>query len=274
MFICNYNGRSPNFIKQLQDLSKSTCSLMGRISNLEITGGTVTTMQDSDVNGISFAWSYPTTVPLAIVTLGNITPVSIVTTDSITSGTFLSVSGTNGSGYFSLSNQSATPSTPTSAGRLFFDSSNRFSWIGTNGFVSAFTGTANTADRIYTLPDVAGTITVLGNTSTGSGSIVLASSPTIGGTLSLTLGTKLAIAEGANGISGQTTLVAGTKTISINGLTTSSRGFVTLVSASGTTLTTTYQAVCTANTLTLRANIAAGTINTSDVSVLNYLIIN
>lgn len=56
---------------------------------------------------------------------------------------------------------SAAPAVPSGAGRLFFDTSNRFSWKGTNGFVRTFDGIANTADRIYTLPDAAGTLALL-----------------------------------------------------------------------------------------------------------------
>jgi hypothetical protein len=87
-------------------------------------------------------------------------------------------------------------------------------------------------------------------------------------------GNGLGITEGTNGKVGQTTLVSGTKAITISGVTTSSRALVQLVTPTGTTLTTTYQAVCTSNTLTIQANVAAGTINTADGSVLNYFIIN
>ena len=73
---------------------------------------------------------------------------------------------------------------------------------------------------------------------------------------------------------GQTTLISGTKALTIAGLTTNSRAFVQLVTPSGVTLTTSYQAVCTASTLTIQANIAAGTINTADGSTLNYFVIN
>lgn len=87
-----------------------------------------------------------------------------------------------------------------------------------------------------------------------------------------TAGNKIFIKEGSSGSLGQTTLVAGTKAITITGLTTSSRAFTELVTASGASLTIQYQAVCTANTLTIQANVAAGTINVSDASVLNYVI--
>lgn len=76
-----------------------------------------------------------------------------------------------------------------------------------------------------------------------------------------------------SGVSGQTTLVAGTKAITINGLTTSSLAVLQLVSPSGASSTVQYKAVCTANTLTITALVAAGTINTSDVSVINYAIV-
>lgn len=85
---------------------------------------------------------------------------------------------------------------------------------------------------------------------------------------------KLSITEGSGAKLGQTTLVSGTKAITIAGLTTSSRAFVTMVSPSGGTLSLEYQAVCTANTLTIQANVAAGTINTADGSTLNYVVYN
>lgn len=98
---------------------------------------------------------------------------------------------------------------------------------------------------------------------------------TWGGTgLTMALATRFFVTEGTNGSVGQTALVAGTKAITITGITTSSRAFVQMVTPGSTTLTTTYQAVCTANTLTLQANVAAGTINTADTSTLNYWIIN
>lgn len=87
-----------------------------------------------------------------------------------------------------------------------------------------------------------------------------------------TIGNKIIIKEGTGGFMGQVALVAGTKAITVTGVTTSSRAFVTLVTPGSTTLTTTYQAVCTANTITLQANVAAGTINIADTSTLNYII--
>lgn len=72
-------------------------------------------------------------------------------------------------------------------------------------------------------------------------------------------------------VSGQTTLISGTKAITITGLTTSSLCLsIVVVTPSGTTSTVQYQGVCTANTLTLQANVAAGTINVADGSTINY----
>lgn len=93
------------------------------------------------------------------------------------------------------------------------------------------------------------------------------------GNIALTsAGNYIAIKEGSNAFMGQVALVAGTKAISIAGLTTSDRAFVELVTPGSPTLTIQYQAVCTAGTLTLQANVAAGTINTADTSTLNYII--
>lgn len=74
---------------------------------------------------------------------------------------------------------------------------------------------------------------------------------------------------------GQTTLIAGTKAITITGLTTSSIAFVQLVSQGGTVTTTVgYEAVCTTNTLTINAitNAGSNALNTLDTSIVNYLI--
>lgn len=79
------------------------------------------------------------------------------TTGTETAASF-NTNGTAGAGFVQFTNQASAPSTPTSAVRLYADSSNRFSWIGTNGFTRTFDGTANTANRVYVLPDAAGTI--------------------------------------------------------------------------------------------------------------------
>lgn len=86
------------------------------------------------------------------------------------------------------------------------------------------------------------------------------------------VGNKIFIKEGSGGFMGQATLTSGINAITISGVTTSSRCFTQLVTPSGTTLTTEYQCVCTSNTVTIQANVAAGTINTADGSTLNYII--
>jgi len=70
----------------------------------------------------------------------------------------LTLIGTAGAGFVQIANQSSAPSTPTSAGRIYFDATNRLSWKGTNGFTRTFDGVANTANRVYTLRDRNGTI--------------------------------------------------------------------------------------------------------------------
>ena len=123
-------------------------------------------------------------------------PTLVTPTLGVASGTSLALTGTGGAGYVELPQQASAPSTPTSASRLYVDSSNRLSWKGTNGFVRTFDGTANTADRAYTLPDLAGTVALTANNlsafasttssqlagvisdETGSGALTFATSPT------------------------------------------------------------------------------------------------
>lgn len=71
--------------------------------------------------------------------------------------------GTAGNGYVELTEQSSKPGTPTNATRLYSDASNRLSWIGENGYVRTFDGTANTADRVYILPNLDGTVALGGS---------------------------------------------------------------------------------------------------------------
>jgi len=98
---------------------------------------------------------------------------------------------------------------------------------------------------------------------------------TVGNFSLTTAGSKIKITEGSGGSVGQTTLVAGTKAITISGVSTSTRAIVTLVSQGGTVTTTiNYAAVCTSNTLTITALTSAGATDVTDTSVLNYFIVN
>lgn len=90
-------------------------------------------------------------------------PAFTTPTLGVASATSLANTGTAGAGFVEIANQSSAPSTPTSASRIFIDSTNRLSWKGTNGFVRTFDGTANSADRVYVLPDLAGTVALTAN---------------------------------------------------------------------------------------------------------------
>lgn len=59
--------------------------------------------------------------------------------------------------------QGSAPSMPASGFSLYAGSGNALSWIGANGFVRVFDGTANTANRTYTLPDASGTLALAGD---------------------------------------------------------------------------------------------------------------
>ena len=122
-----------------------------------------------------------------------------------------------------------------------------------------------------------GTVTAVGNISSTAGSVSAATTVTAGTGLTVTSG-GLTITAGRltvpTTIAGQTTLIAGTKAITITGVSTSSNAFVTIATPNTGSLTVKFQAVCTANTVTITALIAAGTINVADVSVVNYFVVN
>ena len=76
------------------------------------------------------------------------------------------LTGTAGSGFFGAIPQSSAPSTPGSGFRIYANASGLLEWKGTNGFTQTFDGSANTANRAYTLPDSSGTIAVEGSLTT------------------------------------------------------------------------------------------------------------
>lgn len=102
----------------------------------------------------SLAWSKITGTPTTVQGYG------------IAGGT---LSGTAGAGFLGYAAQSSAPSTPTSGFRLYANSANALSWVGANGFTRTFDGTANTANRTYTLPDTSGTFGLLGAAQTWDG---------------------------------------------------------------------------------------------------------
>jgi hypothetical protein len=74
---------------------------------------------------------------------------------------------------------------------------------------------------------------------------------------------------------GQTTLVSGTKAISVTGVTASSQVFVNSISQGGTVSTTfEYAAVPTSGTITITALTTGNVTNTLDTSTLSYFVIN
>lgn len=91
--------------------------------------------------------------PVALVTLGSDTNVSMQF-------------GCQGTGQYQFYTNATT-------NQVFFGTGTAFAH-GTN-----FNFPATSATRTYTWPDANGTVTLLGNTSTGSGSVVLATSPTL-----------------------------------------------------------------------------------------------
>ena len=72
--------------------------------------------------------------------------------------TYDSVTGTLSVKYERFTSQSSAPGTPASGFVLYANNTNALTWRGANGFLRTFDGTANTADRSYTLPNKSGTV--------------------------------------------------------------------------------------------------------------------
>jgi hypothetical protein len=112
-----------------------------------------------------------------------------VGTFSITGIKSYAISGTAGNGYGEFIAQSGNASAPAAAGfRMFAGSTGSLNWVRKNGadtYVRTFDA-ALTADRTYTLPDVAGTVTLIAATQTltnktlGSGTVVTLGSDATG----------------------------------------------------------------------------------------------
>jgi len=71
---------------------------------------------------------------------------------------------------------------------------------------------------------------------------------------------------------GQVALVAGTKAVAVPGTKATSKAFIQLVTPANAANTVERQAVCTVDTLTITALLAAHTINAADTSTVNYII--
>jgi len=134
--------------------SNQTITLSGDISG---TGSTSITTSLSTITQSSSGSFVKITLDTKGRVVGN-TPVIASDLTSLLSSSYFpllggSITGTGGNGFVGYISQSATPSTPSSGFRLYADNTDRFSWIGTNGYIRTFDGVANTANRVYTLPN-------------------------------------------------------------------------------------------------------------------------
>lgn len=79
------------------------------------------------------------------------------------------LSGTGGNGFVGFPVQSSNPGTPGGGFRFYADALGRPSWVRNDGFVRTFDASTITANRVYMLPDVTGTLAMLeaGQTFTG-----------------------------------------------------------------------------------------------------------
>jgi hypothetical protein len=112
-----------------------------------------------------------------------------------------------------------------------------------------------------------GNVNAVGDITSTTGNIVATAGNIVITAGSLNVGTRIA------GTSSGTAFVLGVCALTVAGVTTSSLAFVIPVTQGS--LSVNYKAVCTANTITISALVAAGTVNTADTtSVVNYFVVN
>jgi len=129
-----------------------------------------------------------------------------------------------------------------------------------------FSSTGATTNYAIIVPNASGLVGIGNSTPTYLVDVV-------GGDVAIgTLGNTLRLKVGSGGMIGNATLTAGTVSITIAGLTTSSFAHIT-GTVQGGTPGSFYTAVCTANTLTI-TSLLMGATNTLDTSSFNYIIFN
>lgn len=175
--------------------------------------GTLTSLTISTPLGISSGGTGSATQNFVDLT----TTQSVAGDKSFTGNTVskqLTINGTAGAGYIEYTNQSVTPATPVGAFRIFSDSTNRFTWIGVNGFTRTLSAPGLTANRIYTLPNFDGTVVLTaGQQSIAGGKTLvpvalidaanIATDVSLGNTFTVTLGGNRNLSAPTNPIDGQ-----------------------------------------------------------------------
>lgn len=245
------------------------------VAPIVLTSGTDLTSAASgsfEFNGTRLAFSPSTTRKRITLTndvaptngqipIGNGTDYTVATL----TGTTNEITVTNTSGVITL----ATPQ-PIATG-----SSPQFTRMGLGVAQNASTtlmmaGGATGVSQIRFNTGVAPTSPVTGDLWRVSGSQIQFYDGTLTNNIVMSQNSQVIILASSN-----TTLVAGTKAISVTGVTTSSHAFVNAVSQGGTVSTTfEYAAVCTSGTLTITALTTGNVTNTLDTSTVNYFITN
>jgi hypothetical protein len=92
----------------------------------------------------------------------------------------LSVTNTDGTGVVLLSSQTTNvPSVPSAGTAKLYYNSNGLTWLTPTGFSRSFLGTGLSANRIYTLPDANGTLTIIDAAQTLTNKTISGSNNTI-----------------------------------------------------------------------------------------------
>lgn len=166
-----------------------------------------------------------------------------------------------------------------SAVRFYINGTNGTTSLGGAATATSTAGINITSGQVVSIPNLTASKVVFTDASKNLSSAGIGtSSQLIAGDGSLVTTTTLA--GSPNGTinilaSTQTTLVAGTKALSVTGVTTGSHAYINAVSQGGTVSTTfEYAVVCTSGTVTITALTTGNVTNTLDTSVVNVFVTN
>lgn len=144
-----------------------------------LTSSNTLTLAGTDGAAITFPNAGADTAAM-LGTANTFTANQVISSPSTLTATSLATTGTAGAGFAGFVAQSSAPSAPASGYRAYADATGRFAWIrAADGFTRTWDATL-TANRVYTLPDAAGTVLLDSATQTVTGKSIAASQITAG----------------------------------------------------------------------------------------------
>lgn len=128
----------------------------------------------TSLNSLTGAVTLAQGTGIALTVVDNTITITATGASGAISATSVTVTGTAGNGFVKLLNQSTSPTAVAGSGILHTDSGGNMAWISdsaVSNFMMSFNASLLTADRIYKLPNAAGTIALTTTSVTSLGAI-------------------------------------------------------------------------------------------------------